>query len=78
MKEFIDKHINKLLGSAGFLGLFEFAGQIRDYLSDGKLDTHEIEQLFLSSASGIQTGIIIIIVVYVRFFQNDKVDKDKQ
>ena len=69
MKDFLEKHVNKLLGTAGFLGIFEFAGQLRDYLSDGKLDTHEIEQLFLSTTSAAQTAIIIAVVVYFRFFK---------
>lgn len=69
MNDFFDKHIGKLLGSAGFLGIFQFIGQLRDYLSDGKLDSHEIEQLFLSTTSAAQTAIIIVVIVYMRFFK---------
>jgi len=69
MNEFFDKHLGKLLGSAGILGIFDFLGQLRDYLSDGQLDTHEIEQLFLSTTSAAQTAIIIAIVVYMKFFK---------
>jgi hypothetical protein len=67
--DFFDKHIGKLLGSAGFLGIFQFIGQLRDYLSDGKLDSHEIEQLFLSTTSAAQTAIIIVVIVYMKFFK---------
>lgn len=69
MKDFIEKHLNKLLGSAGFLGIFQFIGQLRDYLADGQLDNHEIQQLFLSTTSAAQTAIIIAVVVYIRFFK---------
>ncbi len=69
MKDFIDNNLNKLLGSAGLLGIFQFIGQLRDYLSDGKLDTHEIEQLFLSTTSAAQTVVIVLVVVYMKFFK---------
>lgn len=69
MKDFIDNNINKLLGSAGFLGIFQFVGQLRDYLADGHLDNHEIQQLFLSTTSAAQTIIIVAVVVYMKFFK---------
>ncbi|HJY22911.1 MAG TPA: hypothetical protein VJ279_08510 [Hanamia sp.] len=71
MKEFFDNNWNKLLGSAGFLGIFQFLGQLSDYLSDGQLDNHEIQQLFLSTTSAAQTIIIIAVVVYFKFFKKD-------
>ena len=69
MNDFFDKHIFKLLGSAGFLGLFQFIGQLTDYLADGQLDNHEIQQLLLSSSSAAQTMIVLAIIVYLKFFK---------
>lgn len=69
MNDFLAKHFNKVLGSTGLLGVFQLIFQLRDYLSDGQLDTHEIEQLFLSSTSALQTSIIIFVVIYVKFFK---------
>lgn len=69
MKDFIDNNLGKLLGSAGFLGIFQFIGQLRDYLADGQLDNHEIQQLFLSTTSAAQTIIIIAVVVYMKYFK---------
>ena len=63
MNDFFEKHLSKMLGSAGFLGIFQFVGQLSDYLSDGQLDTHEIQQLFLSTTSAAQTVIIIVVIV---------------
>lgn len=69
MNDFFEKHLGKLLGSAGFMGIFQFLGQLRDYLADGQLDNHEIQQLFLSSTSAAQTVIIVAVVVYLKFFK---------
>lgn len=69
MKGFIDTHINKFLGVAGALGVFQFIGELCDYLADGELDTHEIQQLYLSTASAIQTLIIGTLFVYFRYFK---------
>lgn len=69
MKDFLENNIHKILGSAGLLGLIQFLGQLRDYMADGQLDTHEIEQLFLSSSSAAQTIIIAVIVIYLKFFK---------
>lgn len=69
MNDFFEKHLFNLLGSAGFLGIFQFVGQLRDYLADGHLDNHEIQQLFLSSTSAVQTAIIIAVVAYMKFYK---------
>lgn len=69
MNDFFEKHLAKLLGSAGFLGIFQFIGQLRDYLADGHLDNHEIQQLFLSTTSAAQTAIIIAVIIYMKFFK---------
>jgi hypothetical protein len=69
MNDFLDKNLNKFLGSAGILGIFQFVGQLRDYLADGHLDNHEIQQLFLSTTSAAQTVIIIAVVVYMKYFK---------
>lgn len=69
MNDFLEKNLTKILGSAGFLGIFQFIGQVRDYLADGELDNHEIQQLFLSTTSAAQTILIIAIVIYLKFFK---------
>lgn len=67
-----ENNINRMLGGAGVLGIVQFVGQLRDYLADGHLDNHEIQQLFLSTTSSAQTIIIVAVVVYMKFFKKDK------
>ncbi len=69
MNDFMDKNLNKLLGSAGVLGIVHFVSQLNLYLADGKLDGMEIQQLLTSASSGLETVIVLVIVVYLRFFK---------
>lgn len=53
-----------LLPAAG-IGLFTFFGHLAMALSDGKLDSAEIHQL-LSGASGLETAIVLLVVLALR------------
>ena len=72
MRNFIHKHIHKLLFSVALLGVLQFLGQVSDYLSDGQLDFHEIQQLIMSCTSGAQTIIILTIVIFIKLEKEKK------
>lgn len=69
MNGFFEKHLGKLLGSAGIMSFFQFGCQLHEYFSDGQLDHHEIEQLFLSTTSGAQSVIMLVVIVFLKYFK---------
>ena len=74
IKDFIDKHMTKLIGSSSAIGLAQFVSQLEDYLSDGTLDNHEIMSLFMSLASAVQAAILVAVLAYFKLKakNNDK------
>ncbi len=69
MNDFFKRNINKLIGSISIVSPIQFLGQMHDYLSDGKLDTHELEQMILSATSGIQLAGVFAIIGYLKFIK---------
>ncbi len=78
IKVFIEKHLNKLIGSSGAIGLMQFMSQLQDYLSDGTLDDHEIVSLLMSLSSALQAIILIAVLAYLKLKKESaKPNKEK-
>lgn len=75
LKEFIEKHLIKLVGSSSAIGLVQFVSQLQDYLSDGTLDNHEIVSLVMSMCSAAQALILAAVMAYFKMKKID--DKGK-
>ncbi len=71
MNDFLKNNINKVVGSFSIISVIQFIGQMHDYLSDGKLDSHEIEQMVLSATSGIQLAGVCALVGYFKFIKKN-------
>jgi hypothetical protein len=78
IKQFIEKHLVKLVGSSGAIGAVQFVSQLQDYLSDGTLDNHEIISLAMSVFSAVQAVTLVALMAYLKVKNvNDQKGKDE-
>jgi hypothetical protein len=59
------------------LGAVNFFANLMVALSDGQIDSNEMHQL-MSSASGLETIFLVIIMLALKNRDKDKSDKDKR
>jgi hypothetical protein len=78
IKIFIEKHLNKLIGSSGAIGIMQFVSQLQDYLSDGTLDDHEIVSLLMSLSSALQAIILVAVLAYLKLKKSNEQIKKEQ
>lgn len=65
----MNERLNNLINSAGFISAFQFIMQLKEFMKDGYLDNSEIQQLFLSATSVVQSLVVMSIVVYMKFMK---------
>jgi len=63
--DFLEKHLNKILGTTTIISTVQFLASLFACLDDGKLSMDEIHTLLISS-SGIETVLIMVIVTVIK------------